>query len=45
MKIDWQPPIHDDPRTVEHFDFCGNTIYRAYNLLSPYVRNQLVEEI
>lgn len=34
-----------DPRRVEHFDFCGNKIYRAYNLLSNYDRINLLKEI
>lgn len=34
-----------DPRTVEYFDFCGNTIYRAYNLLSEYDMSNLLDEI
>lgn len=34
-----------DPRNVEHFDFCGNKIYRAYNLLSKYDRANLLKEI
>ena len=45
MKPDWEPPLHDDPRTVEHFDFCDKKIYRAYNLLSSYDRNNLIEEV
>ena len=45
MEPDWQPPLHDDPRTVEHFDFCDKKIYRAYNLLSSYDRNNLIEEV
>tara|TARA_B100000945_G_C20422036_1_gene618546 strand:- start:1870 stop:2529 length:660 start_codon:yes stop_codon:yes gene_type:complete len=45
MEPDWQPPLHDDIRTVEHFDFCDKKIYRAYNLLSSYDRNNLIEEV
>ena len=29
-------PYWRDHRDVEHFDFCGNTIYRAYNMLSRH---------
>lgn len=35
----------DDPRTENYFDFCGNTIYRAYNVLSLEDREALLEEI
>ena len=28
-----------DKRSVNHFNFMGNTIYRAYNLLTPHVAN------
>lgn len=34
-----------DTRKVKHFDFCGNTIYRAYNLLTPHVQNEIEEDI
>lgn len=35
----------EDPRSFESFNFCGNVIYRAYNLLSDYDRNNLLCEI
>ena len=34
-----------DKRSFNHFNFMGNTIYRAYNLLTPHVANQIEEEI
>lgn len=35
----------EDPRNFVHFDFCGNTVYRAYNLLSREDRDKLLYEI
>lgn len=35
----------DDPRTNLNFDFCGNRIYRAYNVISEEDRQGLIEEI
>jgi hypothetical protein len=40
-----EPSKYDDVRVFEHFDFCGNTIYRAYNLLSKYDIDNLLHEI
>ena len=34
-----------DKRDVVHFDFSGNMIYRAYNLLTPHVQNEIEEDI
>jgi len=45
MTLDIGPVYPEDPRNVEHFDFCGNEIYRAYNLLSRYDMRNLLEEI
>jgi hypothetical protein len=45
MTLDIGPVYPEDPRDVEHFDFCGNEIYRAYNLLSKYDMKNLLEEI
>lgn len=45
MTLDIGPVYPEDPRNVEHFDFCGNEIYRAYNLLSKYDMKNLLEEI
>jgi len=35
----------DDPRSFESFYFCDNLIYKAYNLLSKYDINNLLDEI
>ena len=35
----------DDPRNFESFYFCGNLIYKAYNLLSKYDIRNLLDEI
>ena len=40
-----QDPYWDDNREFEYFDFCGNTIYRAYNMLSRHHMDNLLEEI
>ena len=34
-----------DNRTTTHWSFCGNELYRAYNLLSDYDRENLLWEI
>lgn len=43
MTLDMVYP--EDPRNIEHFDFCENKIYRAYNMLSKYDAKNLLEEI
>tara|TARA_A100001035_G_scaffold141142_2_gene110934 strand:+ start:3314 stop:4090 length:777 start_codon:yes stop_codon:yes gene_type:complete len=36
---------YKDKRDYETFSFMGNTIYRAYNIFTPHVLNELEEEI
>ena len=38
-------PYWKDNRDVEYFDFCGNTIYRAYNMLSRHHMDYLLDDI
>ena len=38
-------PYWKDNRDVEYFDFCGNTIYRAYNMLSRHHMDYLLDRI
>ena len=35
----------EDKRTTTHWTFCDNELYRAYNLLSEYDRENLLWEI
>ena len=35
----------EDKRTITHWSFCENELYRAYNLLSDYDRENLLWEI
>ena len=38
-------PYWHDNRNVESFDFCGNTIYRAYNMISRHHMDNLLDDI
>jgi hypothetical protein len=40
-----EDPYWNDDRDFQYFNFCGNTIYRAYNMLTRYHMDNLLEEI